>query len=124
MSEPVIRYDEPSDTVYVSFIPGASGMAIELNENVLLRIDQHEWLPVGLVLFNYSVLAQKTELGLRSYPLTGLEQLAPEFREKILALLRAQPLSRFLRLSAYVLPDRQPTPITSVEPEAITPRAA
>jgi hypothetical protein len=32
MSEPTIRYDEPSDTLYISFAPGEVATGIELNE--------------------------------------------------------------------------------------------
>jgi len=35
------NYDESSDTLYISFEPGAKGTGIELNEHILLRIDKN-----------------------------------------------------------------------------------
>jgi hypothetical protein len=32
MSEPQIHYDEPSDTLYVSFAPGEAATGLELND--------------------------------------------------------------------------------------------
>ncbi|MBK9051231.1 MAG: DUF2283 domain-containing protein [Chloroflexi bacterium] len=39
MNKPHFNYDEPSDTLYVSFSPGESATGIELNEHILLRIN-------------------------------------------------------------------------------------
>ena len=71
------NYDEVSDTLYIAFTPGESATGIELNDYLLLRINKREQRAVGLTIFEYSVLAQPTELGPRSFPLTGLQQLSP-----------------------------------------------
>lgn len=42
MAEPILDYDEMSDTLYVSFEPGEKTTGIELNEHILLRINQEE----------------------------------------------------------------------------------
>lgn len=42
---------------------------IELDEHILLRVNKAERRAVGLTIFDYSVLAQPTELGPRSLPL-------------------------------------------------------
>ena len=75
MAEPKIEYDETSDTLYVSFSPNEKATGIELNEHVLLRINKAERRPVGLTIFEYSLLAQVTEMGIRSFPLSGLADL-------------------------------------------------
>ena len=40
MREPVFNYDESSDTLTISFFPGESATGIELNDNLLLRINK------------------------------------------------------------------------------------
>ena len=39
MNEPILNYDEISDTLTILFFPGESATGIELNENLLLRIN-------------------------------------------------------------------------------------
>jgi uncharacterized protein YuzE len=117
MFETQIRYDEESDTLQLSFVPGRSATGIELNENILLRVDMAAGEAVGLTVFNFSVLAQPTELGPRSVPLTGLANLSPAMREATLDILQRSPVSDHLKLSAYT-PSAHPgelIPITSME---------
>lgn len=68
MEEPTIRYDEPSDTLHVEFVAGRSATGLELNENILLRVDKVARVAIGLTVLNYSLLAQRTEMGPRSSP--------------------------------------------------------
>ena len=72
---PVYTYDEDGDMLYVSFTPGEKGTGIELNSQMLLRVNKPERRAIGLTLFDYSVLTQPTEIGPRSFPLTGLSEL-------------------------------------------------
>ena len=116
MDDPVIRYDEPSDTLYVSFAEGSGATGLELNENILLRVDKLRRAAVGLTVFNFSLLAQRTEMGPRSFPLTGLSELPGDVRELALALLLSEPVSEFLAVSAFS-PAASPgdlVPITSL----------
>ena len=80
MAEPILKYDELSDTLYISFAPGEKATGIELNDSLLLRINKAEQRAVGVTIFNYSYLAQKTAAGVRSLPLTGLASLADDLR--------------------------------------------
>lgn len=118
MIEPTVNYDAESDTLYVAFEPGESATGIELNEHILLRLDKSKTRAVGLTLFEYSVLAQRTELGPRSFPLTGLEELSPSLHERILELLQQPPVSDFLTLSAYTPSSAECIPIASLQPLA------
>ena len=102
MSEPIFNYDEISDTLTISFFPGESATGIELNENILLRINKQKQYAVSLSIFNYSILAQKTEAGLRSFPLTGLQDLSNALRETVLGILLKKPLSDILAVSTYM----------------------
>ncbi|MBI1876759.1 MAG: DUF2283 domain-containing protein [Chloroflexi bacterium] len=116
MTEPVFNYDEISDTVYVSFALGEAATGIELNENILLRIDKQERRAIGLTLFEYSILAQRTEVGPRSFPLTGLAELSDELRAIVLEILLHPPVSDILVLSAYTPSLIETIPVTSLQP--------
>jgi uncharacterized protein YuzE len=113
MQDPVFNYDEMSDTLYVAFEPGEKATGIELNDHILLRINKREHKAVGLTFFNYSVLAQRTKVGRRSFPLTGLAELSAELQEIVLNILQKPPVSDILTTSAY-------TPAYFIEPTPIT----
>jgi uncharacterized protein YuzE len=116
MEKPIFNYDEVSDTLYVSFEPGEKATGIELNDHILLRINKSERKAIGLTFFEYSLLAQKTEVGPRSFPLTGLAQLSDELREIVIDILLHPPLNRILFLSAYTPSFVEMIPITSLQP--------
>jgi uncharacterized protein YuzE len=84
MSEPVFTYDEASDTLYISFAPGDVATGIELTDHMLLRVNKKERRAIGLTLLDYSILAQTTDMGPRSFPLTGLDELSDELRKMVL----------------------------------------
>lgn len=116
---PTSHYDEPSDTLYVSFLPGELATGIELNEHILLRVDKAQRRVVGLTFFEYSLLVQKTEVGPRSFPLTGLAELSPELRALALEIITQPPANAWLHLSAYT-----PSAATYFPIAVITPQAA
>ncbi len=68
MTKTNFNYDEMSDTLYVSFEPGIKATGIELNEHILLRINKSERRAVGLTFLEYSLLAQKADIGPRGFP--------------------------------------------------------
>lgn len=116
MSKPIFNYDEMSDTLSVSFGPGESATGIELNEHILLRINKQERRAIGLTFFEYSILAQRTDMGPRSFPLTGLAELSTELRNIVLEILLRPPVSEILLLSAYTPSLVETIPITSLQP--------
>lgn len=124
MPDPQKKYDELSDTLHISFSPGTSGTGIELNDNILLRIDKREQVAVSLSIFNYSILAQRTELGLPSVPLTGLTLLSDDLREMALRILQDAPVHNYLSLLAYTPGGIAPIPITHLLPAIIPSQAA
>jgi len=119
MTEPIFNYDEISDTLYVSFSPGEKATGIELNDHILLRINKKERRAIGLTFLDYSLLAQKTEVGPRSFPLRGLAELSDELREVVLDILQRPPVSEILFLSSYTPSISEAIPITSLQPVAI-----
>ncbi len=116
MTQPIFNYDEISDTLYVSFKPGEKATGIELNDHILLRISKTERRAVGLTFLDYSLLAQKTDLGLRSFPLSGLSELSDELKEIVLSVLLKPPVSNILILSAYTPSMAEIVPITFLQP--------
>ena len=119
MKKPIFNYDEVSDTLYVSFAPGEKATGIELNDHILLRINKKERRAIGLTFLDYSLLAQKTEVGPRSFPLTGLAELSDELREIVLDILLRPPVSDVLFLSTYTPSIAETVPIIALQPVAI-----
>ena len=96
-----MNYDEVSDTLYITFSLGENVTGIELNKHILLRLNKKERRAIGLTFFEYSLLTQLTEMGPRSFPLTGLAELSEETRALVLEVLTHPPVSDVLHLSAY-----------------------
>ena len=115
MKKPIFKYDELSDTLYVSFAVSENATGIELNEHILLRVNLEERRAVGLTLFEYSILSQRTELGFRSLPLNGLKELPPDVRELVIEILLSSPVKEVLSLSAYTPSRIETIPITSLQ---------
>jgi len=116
MKKPIINYDEASDTLYISFEPGIDATGIELNEHILLRIDKEKRKAIGITFLEYSLLAQKSDFGPRSFPLTGLNQLSGDSRELVVSILLSPPVRDYLVLSTYTPSYSEAIPITSVHP--------
>ena len=70
MDQPIYNFDEASDTLYISFCPGEKTTGIELTPLILLRVNKQDRKSIGITLFEYSLLAQKTEIGPRSFQLS------------------------------------------------------
>ena len=116
MTEPMYNYDEGGDTLYVSFAPGETATGIALNDHMLLRVNKDEHRAIGLTLFDYSVLAQHTDIGPRSFPLTGLAQLSADLRALVLDILQRPPVCDLLFLSAYTPSLIETVPTASLHP--------
>ncbi|MBX3050280.1 MAG: DUF2283 domain-containing protein [Caldilineaceae bacterium] len=116
-------YDDISDTLYISFAPGETGTGVEINENLLLRINKAERRAVGLSIFDYSLLAQPTETGRRSLPLTGLSEVSRETRAIIFDILSHPPVADILTLSSYTPCLHESIPLVSFR-DAISPVTA
>jgi uncharacterized protein YuzE len=115
MDKPNFNYDELSDTLYISFEPGTKATGIELNNNILLRVDKDKRTVVGLTFFDYSILVQRADFGPRSFPLTGLAQMSAELRELVVEILQSVPVKNFLTLSTYTPSYAEAIPITSLQ---------
>ena len=115
MTQPIFNYDEVSDTLYVSFAPGEQATGIELTPHILLRLNKQEHKAIGITFLEYSLLAQKTDIGPRSFPLTGLSELSEDLREIVLDILQHPPVSNLISLSSYTPSISETIPIMSLQ---------
>jgi uncharacterized protein YuzE len=122
--KPTYSYDKEADVLYVSFSPGEEPTAaVELNDNILLRFNRTDKRAVGLTLMDFSVLVQLTNLGPRSFPLTGLTDLEPDWQETVIEIITKPPVNQILKVSTYTPSSAEAVPITSIEKPPI-PAAA
>ena len=113
---PAYDYDQDTDILYISFSPGERATtAVELNDNILLRLNREEQRAVGLTLMDFSVLAQSTGFGPRYFPLTGLADLEEEWQEMVMEIITRPPVNLVLKVSAYVSSPLETIPITAIE---------
>jgi hypothetical protein len=114
--ESTYSYDKEADVLYISFSPGEKATtAVELNDNILLRFNRAEKRPIGLTLTDFSVLVQLTELGPRSFPLTGLNELEPDWQETVVEIITQPPVNQILKVSVYTPSLAEPVPVALVE---------
>lgn len=113
---PTYSYDKEADVLYISFSPDEKPTAaVELNDNILLRFNRAEKRAIGLTLMDFSVLVQLTNLGPRSFPLSGLKELEPEWQETVIEIITAAPVNQILKVSSYMSSPMEAVPITSIE---------
>lgn len=90
--EATYSYDKEADVLYISFSPGEKATAaVELNDNILLRFNRAEKRAIGLTLMDFSVLVQLTNLGPRSFPLSGLNELEPDWQDAVIEIITTPP---------------------------------
>jgi uncharacterized protein YuzE len=123
MNEPTYTYDEISDTFSISFAPGEHATGIELTDHILLRINKRERRAIGITLFDYSLLAQTTDIGQQSFPLTGLVELSEDTRALVLEILRQPPVRDMLTIFAYTPSPSEQIPIIVLHPPSISTAA-
>ncbi|MBS1252355.1 MAG: hypothetical protein MAG451_01394 [Anaerolineales bacterium] len=123
--EPVLSYDKEADVLYISFSPGEKATtAVELNDNILLRFNRVEKRVVGLTLMDFSVLVQLTDMGPRSFPLSGLRELEPDWQDLVMEIVTQPPVSQILKVSVYTPSLAETIPIALVDRELLLPAAA
>jgi len=113
---PTYFYDEDVDVLYISFSPGekATG-AVGLHDNILLRFNFAEKRAIGLTLMDFSVLVQRANLGPRSFPLTGLQDLDEDWQDTVVEIISKPPVNQILKMSVYTPSLGEAMPIALVE---------
>ncbi|MBW1676512.1 MAG: DUF2283 domain-containing protein [Deltaproteobacteria bacterium] len=114
--EPIYSYDKEADVLYISFLPGEKATtAVELNDNILLRFNRAEKRAIGLTLMDFSVLAQLTNFGPRSFPLSGLSELESDWQDTVVEIITKPPVNQILKVSVYTPSLAEAVPIALVE---------
>ena len=60
-------------------------------------------------------MVQITQLGPRSFPLSGLQDLEPEWLETVIEIITKPPVNQILHVSSYMPSMAEAIPIISVE---------
>lgn len=111
-----VEYDREGDMLEIFFAKGA-GTGLELSDEIVLRYDPEQNLPLSLIFLTFSKLIQPTEFGVESFQLTGVEHLAKPKRNQIMDMLTSSPINHYLHVSAFYLPQEEKpqfVPITYV----------
>jgi hypothetical protein len=108
-------YDEEGDILEVVFDNVKATCAIELTEEILLRFNLERGQAAGLTILDFSVLASPTEMGPRSFPLTGLADLPDDLRQTVVKIITSPPVNQFLKVSYFYPSPAERLPITYVE---------
>jgi uncharacterized protein YuzE len=116
-------YDQEADVLYISFASGEkASTAVELNDNILLRFNRTEKRAIGLTLMDFSVLVQLTRLGPRTFPLSGLADLEPEWQDMVIDIITSSPVDQILKVSTYTPSFSETIPVAIVErPRVLEP---
>jgi hypothetical protein len=108
-------YDEEGDILEVVFDNVKATCALELTEEILLRFNLERGQAAGLTILDFSTLASPTEMGPRSFPLTGLDDLPDDLRHTVVKIITSPPVNQFLKVSYFYLSPAERLPITYVE---------
>ncbi len=108
-------YDQETDILEVYFGANEPATGVELTDHILLRLNRSSHRAVSLTLLHFSILAERTEYGPRSYPLDKLLAVPEDLREQVLQLMTSMPVSQFLRLSYFQASPTKRVPFTYVE---------
>jgi len=110
-----LAYDETGDILEIVFDDVEATCAVELTDNILLRFHRELGQAAGLTILDFSVLASPSELGPRSFALTGLERLPDDLREMVARIITTAPVNRFLKVSIFDSFSVHPIPLTYIE---------
>lgn len=112
-------YDSEADILEVFFGANEPATGVELTDQIVLRLNRQSQRAISLLVLHFSVLAEHTEYGPRSYPLTRLDEAPADLRELVLQLLTSAPVSQFLKLSHFQASPTKRIPFTYVESQPI-----
>ena len=120
-----LEYDQDGDMLEIFFGQGPASGAVELADPLILRFDRETGTALSLSILTFSQVIQGTELGPRSFRLSGLESLPDRLREMVVKMITAPPVNHFIKVVAYYpRTKRLPIPISYVERSVTLPIAA
>jgi len=96
-----IEYDPEADILELFFDSTQATTAVHLHDSIVLRLNQVERRPSGLIVVGYRHLSRPTTVGPRSIPLNKLESLPGDLRTLVIELITSPPVSDFLKVTSY-----------------------
>ena len=108
-------YDQEADILEIFFGENEPATGVELTDYIILRLNKRTRRAISLMLLHFSILAERTEYGPRSYPLDTLDEVPEGLRELALHLVTSMPVSQFLKLSHFQASPTERIPFTYVE---------
>ncbi len=113
-----LKYDPEGDVLDIFFGENEPARGIQLTDQIALRVDAMMERVISLTILDYSLVAQETMYGRRSFPLTHLDALPEGVRVKVSRLLTSAPVDQFLKLSHFHTSPTNYVPITYVAPQS------
>jgi len=110
-----LAYNKVGDALEVVFDRIEATCAVELTDNILLRFHRQLDQAVGLTILDFSVLASRSELGPRSFALTGLETMPEDLREIVVQIITTPPVNHWIKISIFDSFSAHPIPLTTIE---------
>ena len=93
-------YYPEGDMLSITFgVSDRKGRGYELSEHIYIRIDLSTHEPLGLTILSYSKLLKLGEISLLFW-----DELTPKEQEMMKAILRNEPVNRFLHLKDITIP--------------------
>jgi len=105
-------YDNEADILDLFFGENESATGIQLTDQILLRVNKKTKRAISLMVLDFSILAEQTEYGPRSYPLDKLHDLPEDLQELVLKLITSMPVSQFLKLCHFQASSTRRIPLT------------
>lgn len=112
-------YDQEADILEIFFGENEPATGVELTDHIILRLNRLARRAISLMLLHFSILAERTEYGPRSYPLNELDEIPEDLREVVIRLITSMPISQFLKLSYLQTSPTKQMPFTFVESQPI-----
>lgn len=119
-----LSYEKGGDVVEIVFPGVRADCAVELTDHILLRFNREQRQAAGLTILGFSVLVTPTELGPRSFAMTGLGALPEMLHEVVASILSHAPVNHFLRVTSYQMSPTETIPLTFLEGPGVLPLAS
>ena len=110
-----LAYEEVGDILEIVFDDVEATCAVELTDNIVLRFHREQGRAAGLTILDFSILTSPTELGVRSFALTGLDDQPEELRETVARIITTPPVNQFLKVTTFYASPTDQIPLTYVE---------
>ncbi len=112
-------YDNEADILDLFFGENESATGIQLTDQILLRVNKNTKRAISLMVLDFSIMAEQTEYGPRSYPLDKFDDLPEDLQELVLKLITSMPVSQFLKLSHFQASPTRRIPLTYIVSEPL-----